>query len=119
MDVSHEHADEHGHLLKVPVCQRADYTILYENWRGLIFGHVEFVRFNKTIFRDYLEDTYRLQEMLGSSIYIISDPADRKHQRFLRISGFTHAGHGHAVDGSPVFVFKRTLNGQTIRRRNH
>ena len=80
------------HKFKVPVVQREDYTILLEEHETQgTFIHCNVYHWSKEIFLNLQVDYHRLIRLHGGPIHALHDSRDRKHEKFLKLFGFTKA----------------------------
>lgn len=78
------------HFLKVPVCRRENFEILFEQHVSGTFVHCNVKKYNSTVKRE-LQDCWRqVTELHGGPIYALHDLPDHKHRKFLCLFGFRH-----------------------------
>lgn len=78
------------HYLKVPVVQKDQYTILLEQHLSGTFIHCVVTEWSKSAFASLKQDFESLCKLHGGPIHALHDASDRKHEKFLKMFGFTH-----------------------------
>lgn len=76
------------HHLKVPVVQRKDYVIRFEEHLQGTFIHCDVHRWTKTTAQSLACDFKLLCDLHGGPIHALHDSRDRKHEKFLKFYGF-------------------------------
>jgi hypothetical protein len=80
----------HEHFLKVPVCRRKDFEILFEEHIKGTFVHCNVTTYNASVKRELLECWDIVSYLHGGPIYALHDFSDRKHEKFLKMFGFSY-----------------------------
>lgn len=79
----------HGHYLKVPVCKTAEYVVYFEEQLNGTVIHCDVFKWNKEVRIKILKTWEVIKGLHGGPIYAIHDPQDLKHEKFLKLFGFT------------------------------
>lgn len=77
------------HYFKVPVCKTEDYVIKFEEHIKGTFVHCNVFKWNKTVKSRLSEDWKVIATKHGGPIYALHDVSDQKHEKFLKLFGFT------------------------------
>jgi hypothetical protein len=78
---------------KVPVIVRKDYTVYLERTSGLTFIHCDVhSRWSPSVRFDLMHDWQSFKLLHRAPIYALHTPGDRKHEKFLRLFGFSFEG---------------------------
>lgn len=93
---------------KVPVCNRADYTIYLQELQGICWAHCDVRKWSAHTAKSLKADADRVVEMQGRPILAMNEPAgDKKHQKFLRLMGFHFFTSVPAKGGGECLIFRR------------
>jgi len=82
--------------MKVPVAVCDDYTLFFENYKGLCFIHCDCVRWTNSVRKRMLDDLISLQKQ---DLYAIHEVCDIKHAKFLDLFGFKFLEDFVCLDG--------------------
>ena len=78
--------------MKFPILIKKDYTVFIEYREILdkesIFVHCDVYKWTKTIKRNLTKDLYFLFIIQELPIYVVTEPEDIKHRRFIYMMGF-------------------------------
>jgi hypothetical protein len=85
---------------KVPVIVRPSYTVSLESTSGLTFIHCDVhSKWTPETARALKRDWRVFTFLHEAPIYALHDPADIKHEKFLKQFGFTYSGEFQSDDG--------------------
>lgn len=76
-------------MIKVPVVNRADYTMYLELFEGMLWFHTDVHRWNSTVKSKYLEDLDLLQYLVGIPLVALVNIADHKLAKFGKVTGWS------------------------------
>ena len=80
----------YGHRLKVPVVRTKDYVIRFEEHETQgTFIHCDLYNWSKDIAINLGVAFTLIRNLHGGPIHALHDSNDRKHEKFLRLYGFT------------------------------
>lgn len=80
------------HYFKVPVIKTKDYVVLLEQHVDVgTLIHCDMYRWSKEIAKRFLRDLNILYQLHGGPIHALHDSKDRKHEKFIKLCGFTKA----------------------------
>lgn len=96
---------------KVPVCRRQDYTIYLQDIEGTTWAHCDVRRWSKAIARALTADADTVFDLHGGPMYALNEPTGcAKHQKFLKLMGFSFAKKLTAEKGE-LLIFRRGQHG--------
>jgi hypothetical protein len=78
----------YGHFLKIPVCKRESFRILFEETTEGTFVHCDVTKYNASVKRELKNCWDAVARLHGGPIYALHDFTDRKHEKFLKLFGF-------------------------------
>jgi hypothetical protein len=79
----------YDHALKVPVVQRKEYVIRFEQHVDAgTFIHCDVFNWSPEVAKALGQDFTALAHLHGGPIHALHDSRDRKHSKFLRLYGF-------------------------------
>jgi predicted GNAT family N-acyltransferase len=96
-----------AHRLLTDVIVRSDYVIRYEQYDDFTLGHVEVTRWTPQVARQIRRDVDVAMSLRNSPIHALSQPDNRKLQKFLRSLGFTPCGEANDNQGRPHVLYVR------------
>lgn len=93
---------------RVPVVQRPEYQILYEQYENLTFVHCNVYKWTPSVKQKLIKDADVLVELHGGPIYTIHEPEDRKHFKFIELFDFKFVQQIFGEDGKIRHLYIRT-----------
>jgi hypothetical protein len=84
--------------MKIPIVNRDDYVIFIEYFNDAYWAHTDVFRWSANVKKAYLKDLDQLQEMIGETLYGLSEKKDKKLIKFGESSGFKYLKEVKADD---------------------
>lgn len=93
--------------MKIPVVNRDEYVVYYENVEGNMFLHCDCYKWNKTIKKQIITDLDKLKELYKGSWFALNTFNDSKRYKFLNMVGFSFLKQIIGTDGNNHQLFVR------------
>jgi hypothetical protein len=78
---------------KVPVVEREDYTIYFQDLNGETWVHCDVRHWSPTAAKSIKRDADALKKIVGGPVYALNEPKGcKKHIKFLKMLGFRFLG---------------------------
>ena len=92
---------------KVPVVQRDDYTIYFQDIDGSTWVHCDVRNWSPAVARSLKRDADTVYGLHGGPVFALNEPAGcMKHRKFLGLMGFKFLKECESNSG-PQYIFKR------------
>jgi hypothetical protein len=75
-------------LIKVPVVNRADYTIYLEPCQGMLWFHTDIYKWTSEVKKEYLKDLKLLQYLVASPLVALVEEENTKLAKFGKSIGW-------------------------------
>ena len=95
--------------MKIPIVQRQDYTIYFEQVSGNTFVHCDVYKWTKGSKKALLEDWESLCLLHNAPIYAYHVVGDKKHLKFLEITGFRYVKTGLGNDLRLIQIYIKEI----------
>lgn len=94
-------------MIKVPVVNRADYTMYLELYEGMLWFHSDVHKWTQEVKKKYLEDLDLLQYLVGVPLVALID--SDKLAKFARIIGFKYNQPFKGNDNEIYEIYSRSI----------
>jgi hypothetical protein len=93
--------------MKTPVIYNTYYTVYFENYRGATFVHCDCAKWTKEIKKQLRQDFNKLLSIHRNDVYALHELNDAKHEKFLKVFGFSFLSEFIGVDGLARHIYVR------------
>jgi hypothetical protein len=92
--------------MKTPVVSTKEYIIYLEEDQGFTFIHCDvLVSWSKKVKRHLKQSFDNLTKKVSKVLYALHEPNDKKHEKFLKMFGFTYLKHIIGLDGKGYDIY--------------
>jgi hypothetical protein len=96
-------------LIKVPVVNRADYTMYLELYEGMLWFHTDVHKWTAKIKAKYLEDLNLLQYLNAVPLVAMLDQSNHKLIKFAKSIGFKYEQPFKGNDNEIYEIYSRSI----------
>lgn len=95
--------------MKTPVIYSNDYVVFFEYYATKTFIHCDCTKWSKSIKKSLLADLDSLLQIHRKPVFAIHEIDDKKHLKFLNITGFTFLSDFTGADNKPRQLYVRNI----------
>lgn len=99
--------------MKIPVVNRDDYIIYLERVGNLTFVHCDVFKWSRHSKDSLIEDWETLCKLHKYPIYAYHYIGDRKHEKFLKMTGFKYLKSGVSTDLRQIEIHVKEVSHGT------
>ena len=92
--------------MKIPVLTTGEFILYLEELEGVVFIHCDvLVKWTKEVKKRLSKAFELLSSEYGKEIYALHTPADKKHEKFLKMFDFSYLKSFTGTDGKDYDVY--------------
>ena len=95
--------------MKLPIVNRADYTMYLENYAGMLWFHTDVRKWSSKVKPKYLEDLNLLQYLVNVPIVALVEEDNKKLAKFGEVTGWEIVDQMNLNNGKVGYVYTRSL----------
>ena len=95
--------------MKLPIVNRADYTMYLENYAGMLWFHTDVRKWSSEVKNKYLEELNLLQHLVNVPLVALVEEDNNKLAKFASLIGFNKMDQMNLNNGKVGYVYARSL----------